>query len=75
MNNLSPVATSALTVTAAQLVPTVEWALGGFHGSAPTNLSALIAGGIVLVLHAGYNWVAMRADAKAAAAKLVAPSA
>jgi hypothetical protein len=68
MNNISPVATSALTVTAAQLVPTVEWALAGFHGAAPANLSALIAGGIVLVLHAAYNRIADRSAAKRPAA-------
>ncbi|MFM0141711.1 hypothetical protein [Paraburkholderia sp. RL18-085-BIA-A] len=56
-----------LTVSAAELVPTVEWALAGFHGSAPTNLSALIAGAIVMSLHAGYNYIAARAAAKVAA--------
>lgn len=60
MNNVSPIASSALTITATQLVPTVNWALGGFHGAAPADLSSLIAGGIVLLLHAGYNWLAAR---------------
>jgi hypothetical protein len=64
MNSVSPVATSALTVTAAQLVPTVEWILGGCHGAAPGNLSSLIAGGIVLVLHAAYNRLVVQAAEK-----------
>jgi hypothetical protein len=55
-----------LTVSAAELVPTVEWALSGFRGAVPANLSALIAGAIVMSLHAGYNYVAARAAAKAA---------
>ncbi|WCM21341.1 hypothetical protein NDK50_07810 [Paraburkholderia bryophila] len=62
--NSNPLITSGLTIGAADLVPTVNWALEGFHGTAPSNLSALIAGGIVLVLHAGYNWLASRPAAK-----------
>lgn len=50
-----------LTVSAAELVPSVEWALGGFRGPVPANLSALIAGAVVMALHAGYNWLAVRA--------------
>lgn len=66
--NTNPLITSGLTIGAADLVPTVNWALEGFHGAAPANLSALIAGGIVLVLHAAYNWVLTRNAAKAAPA-------
>jgi len=62
--NSNPLITSGLTIGAADLVPTVNWALSGFHGAAPENLSALIAGGIVLVLHAAYNRLAARAAAK-----------
>jgi hypothetical protein len=57
-----------LTVGAADLVPAVNWALTGFHGPVPANLSALIAGGIVMALHAGYNYFAER---KASKGKLV----
>jgi len=64
MNNVSPIASSALTITAAQLVPTVDWMLAGFRGAAPADLSALIAGGVVLLLHAGYNWLVARQAAK-----------
>jgi hypothetical protein len=64
-----------LTVSAAELVPTVEWALGGFRGPVPANLSALLAGAIVMALHAGYNWLVARAAAKDAAAKPATPAA
>lgn len=55
-----------LTVSAADLIPTVNWALTGFHGSVPANLSGLIAGAIVMLVHVGYNWVAARNASKAA---------
>lgn len=67
--NSNPLITGGLTISAADLVPTVNWALAGCHGTAPANLSALIAGGIVMALHAGYNYFADRRDAKDAAAK------
>ncbi|CAB3731494.1 hypothetical protein LMG22037_05618 [Paraburkholderia phenoliruptrix] len=53
-----------LTVSAADLIPTVDWALHGFHGSVPANLSGLIAGAIVAAIHAGYNAWAARSAAK-----------
>lgn len=58
-----------LTLSAADLIPTVNWALDGFHGAVPANLSALLAGAAVMAVHAAYNWLVARADAKAAAAK------
>jgi hypothetical protein len=61
-----------LTIGAADLVPAVNWALAGFHGHAPANLSALIAGGIVMALHAAYNYAA---DRRAAKGKQATPSA
>lgn len=53
-----------LTVSAADLIPTVDWALSGFHGAVPANLSVLIAGAVVMAVHAGYNWFAARNAAK-----------
>ncbi|NVI06344.1 hypothetical protein [Paraburkholderia youngii] len=49
-----------LTVSAADIIPTVDWAMTGFHGGPPANLSGLIAGAIVMAIHAGYNWFADR---------------
>lgn len=68
MNNVSPIASSALTITATQLVPTVNWVLSGCKGTAPADLSALIAGAVVLLLHVGYNWLVARSAAKSAPA-------
>ncbi len=42
-----------LTVSAADLVPTVDWAMAALHGAPPANLSNLIAGAIVMAIHAG----------------------
>lgn len=64
MANVSPLASSALTVTAVQITPTVEWAINGFHSAPPENLASLIAGVVVLVLHAGLNWLVARAADK-----------
>jgi len=64
--NSNPLVTSGLTIGAADLVPTVNWALSGFHGTPPANLSTLLAGAVVLVLHAGYNYLAARSAAKQA---------
>lgn len=50
-----------LTVSAADLIPTVDWALHGFHGPVPANLSGLIAGVLVAAIHASYNAWATRA--------------
>jgi hypothetical protein len=54
-----------LTVSAADIIPTVDWAMNGFHGGPPANLSGLIAGAVVMAIHAGYNWFAERQAAKA----------
>jgi hypothetical protein len=55
-----------LTVSAADLIPTVNWALTGFHGAVPANLSGLIAGAIVMAVRVGYNWFVARNAAKTA---------
>lgn len=54
-----------LTVSAADIIPTVNWALTGFHGPVPANLSGLIAGAIVMAVHAAYNWWAAKQAPKA----------
>jgi hypothetical protein len=68
----SPIATGALTVSAADLVPTVQWAMTGFHGLPPENLAGLIAGGIVLLGHAIYNRY-FKSDGDAAQPSAAAP--
>jgi hypothetical protein len=48
---------SGVTVTAASIVPAVEWALNGFHGGVPETVAALIAGLLVAAVHGGINWI------------------
>lgn len=48
---------SGATVTAASLVPAVQWALNGFHGGVPESVAALLAGLLVAAFHAGVNWL------------------
>lgn len=56
-----------LTVSAADLIPAVDWALHGFHGPVPANLSGLIAGALVAAIHAGYEAWATRSSKNTAA--------
>lgn len=58
-----------LTISAADLIPSVDWAIHGFHGPVPANLSGLIAGALVAAIHAGYNAWAERTDKQAPAAQ------
>lgn len=48
---------SGATVTAASLVPAVEWALNGFKGAVPESVAGIIAGVLVAAIHAGVNWL------------------
>lgn len=65
---------AGLTVGVADLVPTVNWALTGFKGPVPANLSGLLAGAIVMAVHAIYNRVADRPAAKAQATPVIQPA-
>lgn len=56
---------SGATVTAASLVPAVEWALNGFHGGVPESVAGIIAGVLVAVIHAGVNWLNNRPKSSA----------
>ena len=58
-----------LTISAADLIPTVDWALRGFHGPVPTNLSGLIAGALVATVHAAYNAWSTRTSKSSTAAQ------
>jgi hypothetical protein len=58
-----------LTLSAADLIPTVNWALDGFRGPPPANLSALIAGAAVMAAHAAYNWWVTRSTKPTASAQ------
>jgi hypothetical protein len=54
MNSTSPVVTGGVTVTAATLVPLVQWAMGGFPKPIPPDVPYLVAAGIVTGAHAAY---------------------
>jgi hypothetical protein len=64
MNSPSSVVTGGVTVTAATLVPLVQWALGGFPHPIPPDVPYLIAAGLVTGAHAAYNLLAARAAGK-----------
>lgn len=48
---------SGMTVTAASVVPAVEWMLNGFRGGVPESVASLIAGLLVAGAHIGINWL------------------
>ncbi|BCF96653.1 hypothetical protein PPGU19_012220 [Paraburkholderia sp. PGU19] len=75
MNKTSSLITGGLTVSAAELVPAVEWILGGCHGPVPASVSSLVAGLVAAGIHAAYNVVAARAaKTQFATATLINPA-
>ncbi|HDR9132614.1 TPA: hypothetical protein QDA91_003751 [Burkholderia vietnamiensis] len=62
----SSLVSGGITLGVTDLIPTVDWALGGFHGAVPTSAASLVATLIVAGLHAAYNALVARAAAKAA---------
>lgn len=60
------IVSSGVTVTAASLVPAVEWVLSGCPHPVPESVSALIAGALVAAIHIGINYLNARAAAKQA---------
>lgn len=66
---------SGVTVTAASIVPAVEWVLSGFPHPVPESVSALIAGVVVALVHAGINWLNSRSAAPADASSVSTPPA
>ncbi|KVT86253.1 hypothetical protein WT25_10885 [Burkholderia territorii] len=49
----SSLVTGGITIGVTDLVPTVDWILGGCKGPIPASLSSLIAGLIAAAFHAG----------------------
>jgi drug/metabolite transporter (DMT)-like permease len=64
----SSIVTGGLTVSAASLVPAVEWALGGFPRPVPETVSYLLAGLVAAGVHALYNYLLARASINQSAA-------
>jgi len=53
--NKSSVSTGGLVVSAASLVPAVDWVMAGCHTPVPAAVSALVAGLLAAGIHATYN--------------------
>ncbi|MBV6304952.1 hypothetical protein KVP10_08630 [Candidimonas humi] len=66
---------SGVTVTAASVVPAVEWVLSGCPHPVPESVSALVAGAIVALAHVGINWLNARAAKAGAPAAVPTPPA
>ncbi|WP_186045317.1 hypothetical protein [Burkholderia gladioli] len=62
----SSLVTGGITIGVTDLVPTVDWVLGGCRGPVPASLSSLIAGLLAAAFHAGVNWFAERAESRSA---------
>ncbi|SOE82094.1 hypothetical protein SAMN05446927_5405 [Caballeronia arationis] len=60
MSQASSIVTGGLTVSAASLVPAVEWVLGGFPRPVPNTVSYLLAGLVAAAAHALYNYLLNR---------------
>ena len=56
MDKTSSIVTGGLTVSAATLVPLVQWGLNGFPHPIPESVPYVIAAAIVTVGHALYNY-------------------
>jgi hypothetical protein len=57
---VNPVFTGGVTVTAATLVPLVQWALDGFPHPVPPTVPYLIAAAIVTGVHGAYTFYVSR---------------
>lgn len=66
MNKVSSAVTGAVTISAAALVPYVQWALNGGHGPLPDGSALMISSAIVTAAHYAYNYLQSKAEAKAA---------
>ncbi|HEM8999466.1 hypothetical protein QZN01_06480 [Burkholderia cenocepacia] len=62
----SSLVTGGITIGVTDLVPTVDWVLGGCRGPVPASLSSLIAGLVAAAFHAAVAAYTERAAAKAA---------
>lgn len=65
MNKASSIVTGGVTMSAATLVPLVQWAMNGLPKPIPDGIPLLIAAGLITAAHALYNIYASRMDAKA----------
>ncbi|MDN7490613.1 hypothetical protein QZM35_23150 [Burkholderia sp. AU45274] len=72
MGNTSSIQTGAITLTAASLVPIIDWAAQVMHVTIPMEAQLQISAFLITGAHAAYNYLMTRSAAKSAAN--VAPS-
>ena len=68
MNQTSSIQTGAITLTAASLVPIIDWAAQAAHVTIPMEAQLQISAFIITGAHAVYNYLMARANAKKGAA-------
>lgn len=64
MNQTSSFVTGGVTLSAASLVPAVQWVAAGCPMPMPAEVQLLVAGAIVTGIHAARNFIAARAERK-----------
>ena len=64
MNQTSSIQTGAITLTAASLVPIIDWAANAAHISIPVDAQLQIAAMLITGGHALYNYLCARTAAK-----------
>lgn len=65
MNQTSSIQTGAITLTAASLVPIIDWAATSMHIAIPMDAQLQVAAMLITGCHAAYNYLVARAAAKA----------
>jgi hypothetical protein len=60
MAQVSSVVTGGVTISAATLVPLVNWAISGFPHPVPADIPGVVAALILTGAHAIYNWAQAR---------------
>lgn len=68
MSQTSSIKTGAITLTAASLVPIIDWAAQMMHIVIPMEAQLQISAFIITGAHAAYNYLMARAAAKQPAA-------
>ncbi|WP_234775154.1 hypothetical protein [Paraburkholderia tropica] len=68
MNQTSSIQTGAITLTAASLVPIIDWAATSLHIAIPVDAQLQLAAMLITGGHALYNYLRSRAESKAPAA-------
>jgi hypothetical protein len=67
MNQTSSIQTGAITLTAASLVPIIDWAATALHISIPVDAQLQIAAMLITGGHALYNYLRARSSTAAPA--------